>query len=121
VLGPGTSTVTTSATLDFAQGDSAASASAAADGLLGPDVIQVPEGGSSAAAGQNGVSETLGNAVNKTNEVRHSAPDVVKRLAIVVQMNIAGAGDVDPAQVEQLVGAAAGIDRGRGDSVTVLT
>ncbi len=121
VLGPGNSVVTTTATLDFVQVDPAASDSAASDGVLGPDNIQVPDGSNSAAAGRDGTGETPGNAVNETNEVRSSAPGVVKRLVIVVQMNIAVASDVDPAQVEQLVSAAAGIDPDRGDSVTVLT
>jgi hypothetical protein len=121
VLGPGISVVTTTATLDFVQVDPAVSDSAASDGVLPPDNIQVPDGSNSAAAGQDETGETIGNAVNKTDEVRSSAPGVVKRLVIVVRMNIAVASAADPAQVEQLVGAAAGIDPDRGDSVTVLT
>ncbi|GGN98145.1 hypothetical protein GCM10010112_90960 [Actinoplanes lobatus] len=121
VLGPGNSVVTTTATLDFVQVAPTVSDSAASDWVLGPDNIQVPDGSNSAAAGRDETGETFGNAVNETNEVRSSAPGVVKRLVIVVQMNIAVASDVDPAQVEQLVGTAAGIDPDRGDSVTVLT
>ncbi|MET0418985.1 MAG: flagellar M-ring protein FliF C-terminal domain-containing protein [Actinoplanes sp.] len=120
VLGPGNSVVTTTATLDFVQVDPAVSDSAASDGVLGPDNIQVPDGSNAAAAGRDGTGETIGNAINETNEVRSSAPGVVKRLVIVVQMNIAVTSDVDPAQVHQLVSAAAGIDPDRGDSVTVL-
>ncbi|WP_221321200.1 flagellar M-ring protein FliF C-terminal domain-containing protein [Actinoplanes sp. L3-i22] len=109
LLGPGNSVVTTTATLDFVPVD---------PGVLGPDDIQVPDGSGSAAAGRG---ETIDNAVSEANEVRTSAPGVVKRLVIVVRMNIAVAGDVDPAQVARLVSTAAGIDPARGDSVTVLT
>jgi flagellar M-ring protein FliF len=122
VLGPGNSVVTTTATLDFVQADPAVSDSAASVGVLGPDNILVPDIGNSAAAGRYENSKTTrNNALNQASEVRSSAPGVVKRLVIVVQMNSAVVSDVDPAQVEQLVGAAAGIDPDRGDSVTVLT
>ncbi len=118
LLGPGNSVVTTTATLDFVEVDPAVSDPADSDAVLGPDNVQVPDGSNSAAAERH---ETIGNAVNETEEVRRFTPGVVKRLVIVVQMNDAVASDVDPAQVEQLVGAAAGIDPDRGDSVTVLT
>lgn len=106
--------VTTTAKLDFGRSDPAAGDSAAPDGVLGPDTIQVPDDGNSATAGHDETS--IDNAVNKNNEVRRSTPGVVKQLAIVVRMNTS----VDPAQVKRLVGAAAGIDPDRGDSVTVL-
>jgi flagellar M-ring protein FliF len=121
LLGPGNSVVTTTATLDLVQAEPAVSDSAASDGVLGPDNIQVPDGGNSAAAGRYENTETIrNNALNEVNEFRSSTP-VVKRLVIVVQMNSAVASVVGPADVEHLVDAAAGIDPDRGDSVTVLT
>lgn len=122
VLGPGNSVVTTTATLDFAQVDPPISDSAASDEVLGPGNMQVSDDSNSAAAGRDEAGETIrSNALNVVGEVRSNAPGVVKRLVIVVQMNIVFASDVDPADVEQLVSAAAGIDPDRGDSVTVLT
>jgi flagellar M-ring protein FliF len=122
VLGAGNSVVTTTATLDFAQVDPTVSDSAASARVLGPDNIQVPDGSNSAVAGRDETGETIrSNALNVVSEVRSNAPGVVKRLVIVVQMTIGVASDVDPADVEQLVSVAAGIDPDRGDSVTVLT
>jgi hypothetical protein len=121
LLGPGNSVVTTTATLDLGQADPAVSDSAASHGVLGPDNIQVPDDSNSAADGRYENSKnTRSNALNEVNEVRSSAPEV-KRLVIVVQMNSAGDSAVSPAFVEHLVGAAAGIDPARGDSVTVRT
>ncbi|MBO3744137.1 flagellar M-ring protein FliF C-terminal domain-containing protein [Actinoplanes flavus] len=122
LVGPGNSVVTTTATLDFAQVDPTVSDSAAPDGVLGPDSIQVPDGSNSAAAGRGETGETIdSNVISEVIEVRRNAPGVVKRLVIVVQMNIEAAGYVNPAELEQLIGAAAGVDSDRGDSVTVLT
>lgn len=114
VLGPGNSVVTTTATLDFGQVDRAASDAVASkhadstDGVLGPDNIQVPDD-APAATGQE----------TDANEVRRRAPGVVKRLIIVVQMNVAAAGNADPVSVQRLVSAAAGINPERGDYVMV--
>ncbi|HET9518049.1 MAG TPA: hypothetical protein VFO77_10015, partial [Actinoplanes sp.] len=59
VLGPGNSVVTTTATLDFVQADPVVSASAASDGVLGPDSVRVPDSSHSAAAGEYENSETV--------------------------------------------------------------
>jgi flagellar M-ring protein FliF len=90
-------------------------------GVLGPDNIQVPNGVSSSSGANQyeNSSTTRNNAINKTNEVRKSAPGTVKKLNVAVLLDSTVAGTVDPAQVQQLVSAAAGIDATRGDTVAV--
>jgi flagellar M-ring protein FliF len=143
VVGPGHAVVTTNAELDYDQTETTTksysqdpSVGALAEstsreayngngtgsgGVLGPDNIQVPNGvSSSSGTGQyENTTSTRNNAINETNEVRKSAPGAVKKLNVAVLLDSTVAGTVDPAQVQQLVGAAAGIDATRGDTVAV--
>lgn len=143
VVGPGHSAVTTTAQLDLDQTETTSktytsdpSVAALSEsisreayngngtgtgGVLGPDNIQVPNGStSSSGTGQYENSNTVrNNAVNQTEEVRKAAPGKVSRLTVAVLLDSTTAGSVDPAKIQQLVGAAAGIDPTRGDIVSV--
>jgi flagellar M-ring protein FliF len=143
VVGPGHSAVTTTAQLNFDQTETttkqytsdpsvaALSESISREayngngngtgGVLGPDNIQVPNGGtSSTGTGQYENSNTVrNNAVNQTEEVRKGAPGKVDRLSVAVLLDSTTAGTVNAAQIQQLVSAAAGVDPTRGDTVAV--
>jgi flagellar M-ring protein FliF len=94
-----------------------------AGGVLGPDNISGPgcnAGSSTTGTGQYENSNTVrNNAINETNEVRKSAPGSIKKLNVAVLLDSTVAGTIDPAQVQQLVSAAAGIDATRGDTIAV--
>ncbi|MBL7254639.1 flagellar basal-body MS-ring/collar protein FliF [Paractinoplanes lichenicola] len=146
VVGPGNSSVVTTATLDFDQTQTQSEtfnadpsvpalsetnqreayngANNCAGGVLGPDNIAGPgcstTGGSANGPGQyENSSSTKNNAVNKVNEVRRSAPGGIKKLSVAVLLNSSTGATIDPAQVQQLVTAAAGIDATRGDTIAV--
>jgi len=143
VVGPGHAVVTTTAELDYDQTQTTSENYAAdpslpalsesisreayngngtgSGGVLGPDNIQVPNGGTtSSGSGQYENSNVVrNNALNKTTEVRKSAPGTVKKLAVAVLLDSTTAGTVDSAQVQQLVSTAAGIDATRGDTIAV--
>ena len=143
VVGPGHAVVTTTAQLDFDQtqttsetykGDPSLPALSesnsreayngnnnCAGGVLGPDNISGPGCTSgSSGPGQYENSQTVrNNAINKTQEVRKSAPGAIKKLNVAVLLDSTTAGTIDPAQVQQLVSAAAGIDATRGDTIAV--
>jgi flagellar M-ring protein FliF len=143
VVGPGHAVVTTTAQLDFDQTQTtsenysvdpslpALSESTSREayngngngtgGVLGPDNIQVPNGTTSTSGtGQyENLNQVKNNALNKTTEVRKSAPGAIKKLAVAVLLDSTTAGTVDAAQVQQLVSTAAGIDATRGDTVAV--
>ncbi|BFU42123.1 flagellar basal-body MS-ring/collar protein FliF [Krasilnikovia sp. MM14-A1004] len=142
VVGPGHARVTTNAQLDFDttqttkesyQADPSLPALAESisreayngagtrtGGVLGPDNIQVPNGAAGTGNGQyENTATTRNNAVNKTTEVRKSAPGTIKRLSVAVLMDSKTAGLVNPPDVQKLVSAAAGIDATRGDTVAV--
>ena len=143
VVGPGHAVVTTTAQLDFDQTQTNTKTysydpsvpalsesigreayngtSQGAAGVLGPDNIQVPNGvGASGAPPQYGnYTDVRNNAVNETTQTRQSAPGEVKKLDVAVLLDSTSAGTVDPAQVQQLVSAAAGIDATRGDTIAV--
>jgi flagellar M-ring protein FliF len=143
VVGPGHAVVTTTAELDYDQTETttesyASDPSVAAlsesisreayngngtgtGGVLGPDNIQVPNGTtSSTGTGQYENSNTVrNNAVNKTTEARKSAPGSIKKLNVAVLLDSTTAGNVNSADVQSLVSAAAGIDATRGDTIAV--
>jgi flagellar M-ring protein FliF len=64
-------------------------------------------------------NQVRNNAINETNEVRKSAPGSIKKLNVAVLLDSTTAGTIDPAQVQQLVSAAAGVDSTRGDTIAV--
>ena len=85
-------------------------------GVLGPENVTTPEGGES---NYDKESTQRTYAVGKVTEQAESAPGKVERLSVAVILDVEAAGVVDPAEVEQLVAAAAGIDPARGDVVEV--
>ncbi|GID96845.1 flagellar basal-body MS-ring/collar protein FliF [Amorphoplanes digitatis] len=143
VVGPGHAVVTTTAQLDYDQTETTTESytsdpSVAAlsesisreayngngtgsGGVLGPDNIQVPNGTTSTAGtGQYEQSDVVrNNAVNKTTEARKSAPGSIERLNVAVLLDSTTAGNVNQADVQALVSAAAGIDATRGDTVAI--
>jgi flagellar M-ring protein FliF len=87
-------------------------------GVLGPDNIQVPSG-VGPSSGYSANSVTRNNAVGMVTESRKSAPGSVRRLSVAVMLDSRTAGGVDPAQLQQLVSSAVGLDPTRGDSIAV--
>ncbi len=140
VVGPGHAVVTTNAQLDFDQTETTTEkytadpslpalsekiskeayngANGAATGVLGPDNIQVPNGG--AGNGQYENSDMVrNNALDRLVETRQAAPGNVKKLTVAVLLDSTVAGMVNVADMQKLVGAAAGIDATRGDTIAV--
>ena len=99
---------------------------AGASGVLGPDNIAVPSGGSTASAagtGGNGTydstTNTQDNAVNKVTEDRTIPAGALKRQSVSVAINQAAANGVNVQNLNALVSAAAGIDTSRGDVLSM--
>jgi flagellar M-ring protein FliF len=91
-------------------------------GVLGPDNISGPACGGSPSSGPGqyvNQNDVKNNAINETNQVRKSAPGSIKKLNVAVLLDSTTAGTVDPAQIQQLISAAAGIDATRGDTIAV--
>lgn len=89
-----------------------------AAGVLGPDNIAVP-GGTSGNGNFDSTTATKNNAVNKVTEDRVIPAGAVKRQTISVAVNQSAAGGLNLASLTSLVTSAAGIDKARGDVVTV--
>jgi flagellar M-ring protein FliF len=86
-------------------------------GVLGPDNIAVPSGGS---GGESQTTEvTRNNVVNKSVQTTTTPAGALRRQSVSVAVDAAAAGTVDAAQLQSLVATAAGIDATRGDAVTV--
>jgi flagellar M-ring protein FliF len=143
VVGPGHAVVTTTAELDYdktqttsktyTSNPSVAALSESISreayngngtgtgGVLGPDNIQVPDGATSSnGAGQYENSNTVrNNAVDETTKTVNSAPGGIKRLNVAVLLDSTTAGNVNSADMQALVSAAAGIDPTRGDTIAV--
>jgi flagellar M-ring protein FliF len=92
---------------------------AAASGVLGPDNIQVPSGGDGGDGSYTKESATSNNAVNKVTEHTTSAPGAVKRQSVAVVLDTGAAQALDMTRLTEMVGAAAGIDSERGDTLSV--
>lgn len=144
VVGPGHAVVTTTAQLDFDQTltksktynadpslpalsesnnrEAYNGAGNCSGGVLGPDNISGPgcSSGGGKGTGQYENSQNVkNNAINEVNKESKNAPGSIKRLNVAVLLDSTTAGSVDPAQVQQLVSAAAGIDSTRGDTIAV--
>jgi len=89
-----------------------------AAGVLGPDNISVP-GGSSGNGNFDSTTETKNNAVNKVTEDRTIPPGAIKRQTISVAVSQSAAGGLNIGSLTALVTSAAGVDKNRGDVVTV--
>jgi flagellar M-ring protein FliF len=143
VVGPGHAVVTTTAELDFDQTQTTSKTFNAdpsvpalsesnsreayngnnncAGGVLGPDNIAGPgcTTGSSGPGQYENSTNVRNNAINETQEVRKNAPGSIRKMNVAVLLDSTTAGTIDPAQVQQLVSAAAGIDATRGDTIAV--
>ncbi|MGO4301797.1 flagellar basal-body MS-ring/collar protein FliF [Leifsonia sp. RAF41] len=87
-------------------------------GVLGPDNIAVPNGGTGNGT-FNSESSTKDNAVDKVTEQRTIPAGAINRQTVSVALNSDAVGGVSANEVRSLVNAAAGIDIKRGDSVSV--
>jgi len=146
VVGPGHSTVTATADLDFDQSTTktkkyaynpkvvplsqsektekfngnGTALNSAAGGVVGPDGQMDSTGTSSSGPStyENG-SKTQDNAVDTTEEVRVAAPGGVKSLHVGVVLDAATIGTVQPQDIRNVIAAATGIDTTRGDTIDV--
>lgn len=89
-----------------------------ATGVLGPDNIAVPSGGSTAGTYQS-TSQDVTNAVDKTTEEITSPAGGVARQSVAVVVDASVAQSLNLANLQQTVAAAAGIDTTRGDTLSV--
>lgn len=144
VVGPGGSVVRITADLDFDQtetttrrtetteqppvsssrteesytGSGAAVGGQLGGGILGPDNEPVAAGEGTPNE-YSKVDETVNNPTSEILEQRKSAPGAVRKINVAVLLDTTTAGAVDPAQVEELVASAVGIDQARGDTIVV--
>ncbi|ALE93452.1 flagellar M-ring protein FliF [Arthrobacter alpinus] len=140
VVGPGKSTVSLTAAMDESSSQvlkesfvapegapalnessesiKSTSGTGAGAGVLGPDNIAVPNG---AATGGNSESTnvTKNNAVDKTTANTSIPAGTLQKQSLAVAVDTDAAKAVDAATLTDMVVAAAGIDRARGDVVTL--
>lgn len=96
-------------------------ASAPIGGVLGPDNGGVPTGTAGSDSSYQKESSQVSNAVGKVTEQTKAAPGQVRRQSVAVLLDAATAKQLDSAEVEKLVAAAAGIVPARGDTIQVST
>ena len=98
------------------------SGSAGVGGVLGPDNIAVPVGAAGAAGANTYNKETVttNNTVSKVTEKKVAAPGAVTKQSVAVVVD-AAVKNVQPGQLEQMITTAAGIDKARGDTVSVTS
>ena len=142
VLGPGHAQVSVRADLDMAQRDSTSTThsytegtppiseqnqreeytgtGAAVGGVLGPEnaADAGAGGGDSTYTTEN---STANNAVDQTVENVVTAPGAINRLTVAVVLDDTVAGNVNQAQVQDLIGNAVGLDPARGDDISVAS
>lgn len=87
-------------------------------GVLGPDNIAVPVEGDGAGEYRR-ESETVNNPYDTVTEQLTTAPGSVKRQSVSVVVSEDAGGDIDLADLETAVAAAAGVDTERGDIISV--
>jgi len=143
VLGPGNSTVSVTANLDFDKSvtdsttyttdpnsDPLSSSSnvetyngpaggTGIGGVVGTDGQMETGIGGPAGSAYKKESLTEDNAVDTTVEHRETAPGGVQSLHTAVVLDAAAARNVDPGEIEGLVSDAIGIDQRRGDTIQV--
>nr|MDP9466956.1 flagellar M-ring protein FliF [Actinomycetota bacterium] len=93
---------------------------AAVGGILGPE-NQADAGAGNGDSQYNKESTTSNNAVGTTVETVEAAPGAINRLTVSVVMDEAIAGNLNQAQIQDLVGNAVGLDVARGDDITVAS
>lgn len=86
-------------------------------GVLGPDNIAVPSADGDGAF--ESTEETRTNAVNKTTQSTSTPAGTLLRQSVSVAVDAGAGGDLSTVQLSDLVATAAGIDRQRGDDLTV--
>jgi len=146
VIGPGNSTVQVSADLDFdktveestkyksnprtlplsetssEEKYNGAGGATGSTGVVGPDGQMDSLGNATGTGGNSDYSKkatTRDNAVETVKQHREAAPGNVKSLHVGVVLDSAAATGIDPADIQDLVTAAIGIDPARGDTVQV--
>lgn len=87
-------------------------------GVLGPDNIAVPENAKGDGTFTSKNSDRT-NAVNKVTEDRTIPAGTLKRQTISVALDANAAPGLDVKQITDMIGAAVGIDKARGDLVSV--
>jgi flagellar M-ring protein FliF len=95
-----------------------AGAAATAGGVLGTQTSAPPAGGGQ-SGNYNKEDAQRQYAVGKITEQVKAAPGTVKRLSVAVLLDATSPGAADVAAIQKLVGAAAGVDATRGDTVVV--
>lgn len=140
VLGPGNSTVSLTAAMDksssqvvkesFAAPSGAPAlnessstnkstgGSGTGTGVLGPDNIAVPSG-QGVGGNAESATTTKNNAVDKTTANTNIPAGTLQRQSLAVAVDKDAAKKVDAATLTDMVAAAAGIDRARGDVVSL--
>jgi flagellar M-ring protein FliF len=109
--------------------DGSGSTDGTSAGVLGPDNIAVPSGTSTDAPASSGATTTdngitsqqvtKNNAINKVTEQTTIPAGELTKQTVSVAINSAAAKNVNVKDITSLVNAAAGIDKTRGDSVSV--
>ncbi len=92
--------------------------SANGSGVLGPDNIAVP-GGTGGNGTYDSTKDTRDNAVNKVTEERTIPAGALKRQSVSVAISAVAARNLNIQELQNLVSAAAGINAGRGDVLSV--
>ncbi|WGX97848.1 flagellar basal-body MS-ring/collar protein FliF [Nocardioides sp. L-11A] len=147
VLGPGNSTTTVTADLDFdksvtdsrtyqAQENTpplsesstnetyagpAGSRTGQAEGIVGPDGQMDPATATGGDSSYKNTSKTQDNAVGETVEHREKAPGSINSLHVGVVLDATAAAAVQPQVVKDLISSAVGIKPDRGDTIDVST
>ena len=86
-------------------------------GVLGPDNIAVPDGEDGGT--YEVTEETRDNAINKATQTTTTPAGSLTRQSVSVAVDSDAGAAIGAAQLSDLVAAAAGIDRARGDVLTV--
>jgi flagellar M-ring protein FliF len=142
VLGPGHSQVSVRADLDMAQRDATSTThtytpgtppvseqntseeytgtGAAVGGVLGPENA-ADAGAGGGDSSYTTESNTANNAVDQTVENVVTAPGAIDRLTVAVVLDDTVAGNLNQAQVQDLIGASVGLDPARGDDISVAS
>jgi flagellar M-ring protein FliF len=88
-------------------------------GVLGPDNIAVPDVTTDGAGEYRKETATVNNPVDTVVEQLTTAPGTIRRQSVSVVVSEGAAADLDLADLETAVAAAAGVDTERGDVVSV--
>ena len=97
-------------------------ASAGSGGVVGPDgALNLTGTGATGKTSYTKKQHTSDNAVGNVVEKREAAPGNVQSLHVGVVLDSASLAGKNPAQVQQLIASALGIDPKRGDTVSVAS